>query len=101
MSGDSLTPVGRSAANEAQVVGATSPALSQLDANLAAMTSLSAEAIDRIRGVAPGDVPPADRSTSGLPVITVGGRPLDSRRDPVSVAERAASAIPHGPVVML
>lgn len=101
VSGESLTRVDRSVAAGVSPVGATSMESPVLAANLAAMASLSAETIDRIRRVAPGDVPPPDRSNTGLPVVSVGGRPLDSRRDPVSVAERAASEVRDQRIVLL
>jgi spore maturation protein CgeB len=101
MSGDSLTPVGGPAGEPRAVVGTTSASGDVFEANLAAMTSLSADAIDRVRAVAPGDVPPAAYTPAGLPIVTVAGRPLDSGRDPVSVAERAAAAVQEGPIVLL
>jgi spore maturation protein CgeB len=42
-----------------------------------------------------------ESTASGLPIVTCGGRTLDSRRDPVRSAEQAASECPTDRVVLL
>ncbi|MEW6322987.1 MAG: glycosyltransferase [Acidobacteriota bacterium] len=40
------------------------------------------------------------RSAAGDPIVELGGRALDTRRDPKAAAERAAAAAPAGPLVV-
>lgn len=77
------------------------PVSTWLDANIAAMTSISPRTAARLETVANDVGLTVTAVAGGRPVLEWDGRALDSRRDPLAAAERAAANIRTGPVVVL
>jgi spore maturation protein CgeB len=69
--------------------------------NRAAMTSLFPECAPRVDAAAQASGILTIRATTGVPVLEWDGRALDSRRDPIAAADRAASEVQGHPVVVV
>jgi spore maturation protein CgeB len=96
-----LPVVGGPSATGEPETGAPSSSDRLLAKNLEGLTSLSPCTADLVRRAAPGDGVATVIAQSGDPVLVAGGRALDSRRDPVSAAERVAADSRAAAVVVL
>jgi spore maturation protein CgeB len=96
-----MTRVGETGAAKGPEVGVSPGGADLFEANLAALTSISSTVAGRVREAAPHVGVSTAASASGLPVLQVDGRALDSRRNPVSAAQQAVSGCGARRVVLL
>jgi spore maturation protein CgeB len=95
-----LSDVGDSMVNRGLPVGGPPAADGVLEANLAMLASISSDLASAVRRTAPSVAITTEVSRTGVPVLAFNGRALDSRRDPVSAAEHAASHVSSRRVVL-
>ena len=73
----------------------------QFEANLDALEGHSSSAAECVRTAEPDPLTSVVSAKSGLPVVGIAGQFLDSRRDPVAVAERLAGQVQSDSVVVV